>query len=402
MAVCPTPGTGGAFLSRTLSFIDCHARSFGEAGYLALSTPGSIPLTLMTIALTLFVAFYGIRLALGHMIAMPELMLSVAKIGVVMMLVVSWPAVRTLIFDTTMSGPDEIAVLLGAETIGVAKAGNARLQRLDNGMIELTRVGTGRDNSIGTDTDGTPAAEAFKGVPASDDTGFAIGRYAFLTSIIGASALVKIGAGLLIALTPLFALFVLFGATRSLFSGWLRALLASALGGLVITIMFQAQAMLLEPWLVDALTVRAASYVAPSAPIELAVMTTAFALATFSFLGLIARLCFFSNVPSWFGEQFRQYVPAAQNHENYPVRFNFDRSFDNRQIAEPSRALVIADAVANTQRHEQLQLEVQEHRRSDARSASPDQQYQSRNLSSGSSARRHSRVSALGIKRDAS
>ena len=93
---CPTLTPGGAFLDTLLRVVDCHARTLGAEGYQALASPSSVVGTLISIALTLFVAFFGYRMLLGHVPTIRDAVLSIVKIAIVLVLATSWPAYRTL------------------------------------------------------------------------------------------------------------------------------------------------------------------------------------------------------------------------------------------------------------------------------------------------------------------
>ncbi|MBL7396112.1 type IV secretion system protein, partial [Escherichia coli] len=78
-----------------------------------------------------------------------------------------------------------------------------------------------------TDANGQPVAVTEANPePASIVGPFALGtaRVTFLTATIAAYASVRLVAGLLLALGPLFIALLLFEGTRSLFEGWVRGL----------------------------------------------------------------------------------------------------------------------------------------------------------------------------------
>jgi type IV secretion system protein VirB6 len=87
-----------------------------------------------------------------------------------------------------------------------------------------------------------------------------------VSSIIGSFGLLRLAGGLFLALAPLFAGFLLFEATRFLFLGWLRALIAVALGSVGIAIVLGVELAIIEPWLTQVLSLRTARITTLAAP----------------------------------------------------------------------------------------------------------------------------------------
>jgi type IV secretion system protein VirB6 len=288
---CPPIITGDQFLVRTLSHIDCQAQLVGSYGYQALGAPGSVASTLMLGLLTLFIAFFGIRLMFGPPVASRDVVFDVIRIGLVLTLAFSWPTFRTLVYDVTLKGPAEIAsVIQSGSGNGQAADFASRLQQTDNAIAELTRVGAGRNTAAILDQSapgGTFAASALE-----DDQAFGSARLLYLSGIIGTLALLRIGAGLLLALTPVIAGLYFFPQTRGIFAGWLKGLVFTLAGSIGTTMVLSVELALLQPWLRDALQLRSLGYAAPSAPIELFAITLAFTLALLLMLWLLAKVTF--------------------------------------------------------------------------------------------------------------
>lgn len=287
--------TGDRFLARTLEHLDCQAETLGTYGYLALGQPGSIASTVMLGLLTLFVALIGIRFLFGPGPGMRDLVFDVLKIGIVLTLAFSWPAFRTLVHDVVIQGPGEIAAVIAAP--GLPDGGlpvTERLQAADTAMVTLTELGTGRNT--GAYIDEGPGA-TFAGTALADDAALGWARLVFLGSTIGAWGLVRIAAGLLLALGPLAAGLLLFGATRGLFAGWLKGLVLAMIGGIGLGIVLAVELALLEPWLADAVRVRSLGYATPSGPIELFALTGAFAAVQFGMIALLAKVAFTRGWP---------------------------------------------------------------------------------------------------------
>lgn len=342
---CPTLPADG-FLSGVLRFVDCEAQTIGAAGYQALAAPGSSFSLILTALLTLFIALFGYRMLLGHVPSVREGVLAFVKIGVVLVLATSWPAYRTLVYDTVIRGPAELSASIGgAAALPGAQGGMvSRLEAVDQAMISLAIVGAGQPATAEQAAEPMPP-------PMAGFEAFALGgaRILYLIGIVGAFAAVRLVAGLLLALAPFFFAFLLFDATRGLFEGWLRVLLGAALGALGVSIVLGVQLALLEPWLSSLLAARAANLTAPNAPVELLVVATLFCLALAAMLWGVARLAAGFRLPD-----VREWIGASGGAQMRPDAEQ--RILDVDQQSQPaaahSRAAAIADAVVASQRRD--------------------------------------------------
>ncbi|RDC58910.1 hypothetical protein HME9302_00086 [Alteripontixanthobacter maritimus] len=288
---CPAILTGDDFLVRVLGHIDCQAQLIGSYGWQALGQPGSLTSIVMTGLLTLFVALFGIRLLFGPAPGARDVVSDVIKIGIVLTLAFSWPAFRTVIHDVVLDGPAEIARAAGSPVMPGEGVSFARqLQDADNAIVRLTEAGTGRN--VGALVDDAAPGGTFKGSALEDENSFGWSRLVYLAGIFGSLALLRITAGVLLALAPLAAGLLLFEATRGIFSGWLRGLVLTLLASVGVTIALAAQLAIIGPWLADALRLRTLGYATPSAPIELFALTLAFAIVQFAMIWLLAKVAF--------------------------------------------------------------------------------------------------------------
>lgn len=284
---CPQVITGERFLVRAIEHIDCQARSLGSYGYASLSEPGSLATSVIAALLTLFVALYGLRLLFGTPPGARDTVLDVATIGIVLTLAFSWPAFRTLLYDVVLDGPGQIAAQLTTpELAGPNTSFVGRLQGVDDAMVRLTSLGTGRNT--GQFIDGAPGS-SFTGTAVEDESGFGYARVFWLSGVIGTLITLRVFAGFLLAIAPLAAAMLLFAATRGLFAGWLRGLVFALVGTAAVSIMLAVELAVLEPFLADALRVRGLGYATPSAPTELLSLALAFAVAKLAVLALLAR-----------------------------------------------------------------------------------------------------------------
>ena len=361
---CPGIGPEGSFLTGVMGYVDCQAQTIGQGGYQALAAPGSMIWLAMTGVLTIFVALFGYRMILGQVLTVRESVVAAAKIGVVLLLATSWPAFRTIAYDVTMHGPAELAARLSDSSYqpGSSDRMVTGLQQIDDGLIELMTIGTGKppnaNEIVGPTQPLTPAQQQqqlqhLKQLqdrptwdPGREAAMVGEGRTVYLVSVLTAFAAVRTVAGLLLALAPFFALFLLFDFTRGLFVGWVRGLVGAFLAAIATTIIFGIEIALVRPWLAGVLIERRAGIATPSAPVELLVLGLVFALTLLAALIASARVAQGLSVPLAIRSAPDQIIEALRRHD-------IMQAIGQPSLANPagqrSRALGIADAVSAAQ-----------------------------------------------------
>jgi type IV secretion system protein VirB6 len=274
---CQTPTPEGAFIAGTMDFVDCQAQSIGEAGYRALATSASTFSPLLTLALTIFIAIIGYRLILGDGLKGREIILSAVKIGMVLVLATSWPTFQILAYDLVLKSPANLAQVI-AEPAGIPGANGglaARLQNLDNAMAELNARGAG---AVDTRLPKTPQTQWLSSDPIRSSETLEKSRTYYSVSTIAAYASVRLVAGILLALGPLFILFLLFDATRGLFEGWIKILVGTILASTFSAVIMGVELAFLEPYVSQILTYRRAGIGTPMAALYMLVASVAFSL----------------------------------------------------------------------------------------------------------------------------
>jgi type IV secretion system protein VirB6 len=348
---CEEVHTGKRFLAESLAHIDCQAQTIGSYGYGALSDPSSAVFIALTSLLTIFIAIFGFRLLLGEDMRSRTVVGDMLRLGIVLTLATSWPAWRTLGYDVVIKGPAELSALVGNAS-GLAGGGDlaSRLQSADDGIVLLTIYGTGR--TVGGTTRSSTIGDSFQGIALPDQEGFSDGRLAFLIGVLAPLAIVRLGAGLLLALAPLMAGLLLFAGTRDLFFGWFRGLGALALSAASLAIICGVELAILEPWLREALALRDGQVLTPSTPTELSVITISFMLVSIGMLFIIAKIFFFSSFSmSGVVDLFRQSDRPKAKQTAQPAANATEQD-------APSRAYVVAEAVSHTVRREERALAV--------------------------------------------
>lgn len=342
---CGYVPTDTAFLGGVLSYIDCQAQTIGEQGYLALAAPGSVASLVLTALLTILVALVGYRLLLGHIPDHGEGVLTLVKIGIVVALATSWPAYRTLFYDVALHGPAELSALIGIPS-GLPGAGGGLANHLDFVDQQYQQLATGTDQfPTPFQPQVTPQAQSSE----FNATTFGTAREAYLIGAITAFGTVRLTAGLLLALGPLFVAFLLFDSTRGLFEGWVCVLAGAALGALATTIILGIELALLEPWLADLIARRNAGVPIVGNAGQLLAASLMFDIVLLAVVGAIARVAWGlrlsvrrSSVTS--DESSRRGRDTISASTSATMRASF---IDNR-----SRAAMISDAIAVTERRE--------------------------------------------------
>lgn len=343
MSWCDTPQQSSGFVSSMVRFVDCQAEALGSAPYQALAAPGSTLSIVLTGFLTIFIALIGYNLLLGRSFTVRSATLAAVKIGAVFALATSWPAYRTLVYDLVTDGPAQIVSDIGRPA-AVPGSDGSLLQRLDladGAMVQLAILGPG--NTVVARTDIAPPP--FGGFDA-----FALGgaRILFLLTATAGLGVVRIIAGLMLALGPFFIAFVLFDSTRSLFEGWVRVLAGAALAAVGVALALGLQLALIEPWLAGVLARRLAGEALPSVPVELLVVTSMFALTVLAVLAAclwLARAFRMAPLAGYAGERPDR-VPSTARQEQ-PAGRASAQSQDER-----TRARAVADVLVSMQRRE--------------------------------------------------
>lgn len=349
MAVCDTIPTPESFAPSVLRFLDCQAQIIGAQGYGALASPGSTASILLTGMITLLIAFLGYRMLLGQTPTIREGVLTFVKIGLVLVFATSWPAYQILVYDIILRSPAELAATIGGAA-HLPGSGGGLVQRIDGIDQALKILAIEGVGPLPLGADGLPAMPSVPPPPFLGFDNFALGfaRVIFLVSTIASFAVVRIVAGLLLALAPLFAAFLLFDGTRGLFAGWLKALIGTALGSLGIAITLGVALAFLEPWVAGLLARRGGGLDIVGAPAQLLAATTIFAIALAAVMIIVGRVAFSLRIPAW------MQASSARETDSRAPRVEAERQpvAAHAPIESRSRAAAIADAVAVNQRRE--------------------------------------------------
>lgn len=342
MSLCASQPQAQGFVGSMSRFIDCQAQALGTNAYQALSLPGSTLSIVLSGFLTIFIALIGYNLLLGRALTVRSGTLAMLKIGAVFALATSWPAYRTLVYDLVVDGPAQIVGDIGRPSAVPGSDGTLveRLDGADGALVQLSIVGAGNPLA---------SSERLPPPPFVGFNAFALGgsRILFLVAAIGGLGVVRVIAGVMLALGPFFIAFLMFDNTRALFEGWVRILAGAAFAAVGISIALGLELSLLEPWLSGILARRIAGEALPSVPTELFVVSCVFALIVAGVLVACTRLArAFRLAPLWPQLQMSD-GPVSEQRSDARAGSPMVTARDER-----TRAAAVADVLVSLQRRE--------------------------------------------------
>ncbi|USI73439.1 type IV secretion system protein [Sphingomonas morindae] len=226
MSVCPAFGAGATGMAAALRAIDCRTGEATAYAFGRLFGADGRLMPVLTACLTLYVAFFAMALLTGRTrLGVAALTPRMLTLGLVLTFATSWAAYQNVIWALASGAGDQVASLLmgtrGSATIAFAD----RLDQLFATLAEAAhQAGT---PAAATDTGITPAAATVHGFSAA--TALWLCAILLMLGTAGVLVTAKIALAALLAIGPLFVLLALFGGTRGLFEGWLKAVALFAL-----------------------------------------------------------------------------------------------------------------------------------------------------------------------------
>jgi type IV secretion system protein VirB6 len=204
----------GNGVAAALRAVDCVAGETTAAAFGRLFAPGGALLTVLTILLTLYVAFFAINLLLGRAsLGLRSLTPRMMTLGLVLTFVTSWVAYSTVVWNLAIGGPDWIASIL---TGSRESATQVFAQKIDVVFQALQQASPGQ-------------AEGKDFGAFSPEGMMWLGAMLFMLGTVGVLVTARIALAVLVAVGPIFVVLALFSGTRGLFTGWLKGLVLLAL-----------------------------------------------------------------------------------------------------------------------------------------------------------------------------
>lgn len=206
----------GNGIAASLRGVDCVASEMTQAAFGRMFGSGGALVPVLTMVLTIYVAFFAIALLTGRSrLGVSALTPRMITLGLVLTFATSWMAYQSVVWNLATGAPDQIATILtGSE-------GSATQVFADKIDIVFTAIGEAASGQ----------AEANAG-SFSPPNLLWLGAMLFLLGTVGVLVTARIALAVLVTVGPIFVVLALFPATRGLFAGWLRAMVLLALAPL--------------------------------------------------------------------------------------------------------------------------------------------------------------------------
>lgn len=211
-----TAATEGAAsgIAAALQAVDCVAGNVTGQAFGRLFAPGGSMATVLTILLTLYVAFFAIQLLTGRAsLGIKSLTPRMMTVGLVLTFATSWVAYQSIVWNMAVGAPDWIAGVLTGDRGSATQTFAAKIDVVFQAVQEANK--------------GNNDISAF-----SPPGMMWLGAILLLLGTVGVLVTARIALAVLIALGPVFVVLALFNGTRGLFAGWVKGLTMLALAPL--------------------------------------------------------------------------------------------------------------------------------------------------------------------------
>lgn len=229
-----------------LATIDCQTKAYAQGGYLALTSGSSVFQTALTAVLTIYVALIGYRMLFARGDARLSDMPGIAMwIGGILVMVTSWSTFQTVVFGLADRAPLEIAAVASAPWQDASRSNLASdpIAGLEAAYGELTRSAAAFGRIAGAE------AKTYASPEAAAAQTLSLASGALFLSSVGVISAATLALGILTAVGPIFIALALLPATRGIFIGWVRAMVAAALTPMVAWLLLVLMLVVIEPWL---------------------------------------------------------------------------------------------------------------------------------------------------------
>lgn len=365
MPLCADFAPDAPFAVDLLRLIDCRVEALGEEGYLALAGAGSPVTAALAGLLTIAIALTGYRLLLGERLEARDGLFLALRIGIVLALATQWPAYQALVYRVVIDGPAELSGALAGPVGGTRNGMAGRVQAVWQGLDTIAHppppaAASAPPAPAGSSQAALPApapAQAAQWALGRSDRGrVSAASLVLLVTSMGGLISVRVVAGLLLALGPLFIACLLFGGLRGLFEGWIRGLAFAALGSVAVTVVLGMELAVLEPQALAFTAALEAGAPPPGAAGEMFAAVLLFGFAVIVALAAVARVAAGFRLPS-FTTEYPSSPSAAsaggRGESAVPAAARAPGS-GPAELLPPSRATRLAEAIQIAERRDAL------------------------------------------------
>jgi type IV secretion system protein VirB6 len=265
-----------AGVGAALRAVDCMAAEAISSGFSRLFGAEGALAPVLTILLTLYIAFFAFSLITGRStLGISALTPRMLTLGLVLTFATSWVAYQNVVWNLVIGGPDWIAsILMGTKGSATQIFG----ERID---IIFHAIGEASGN-VSQPAGGEGEAQA----PAAAQGTFTpagvmwLGAMILLLGTVGILLTARIALAVLLVLGPVFVVMALFGGTRGLTAGWLRGVVLTAVtplfvvlgGGITLELLVPVVSSLVEGAQLGEIDARAAMAMFLVAAVHMALM----------------------------------------------------------------------------------------------------------------------------------
>ncbi|MBV1690156.1 type IV secretion system protein [Novosphingobium sp. G106] len=195
----------------------------------------------LTIALTLYIAFFAIGLLTGRSrLGIAALTPRMIALGFVLTFATSWVAYSQVVWNLAVGAPDEIAsILTGTSNSSGGSATQIFGDRVDlvfGAIADAAEAGKQAAPPAQAGQQGAQAASAAVSGNFTPANVMWLGALLLLLGTVGVLLTARIAMAVLLAVGPIFIVLSLFSGTRGLFVGWLRGLTLTAVTPLFVVV----------------------------------------------------------------------------------------------------------------------------------------------------------------------
>lgn len=232
-----------AGVAPALRAVDCVANEMAAGAFGRLFGAGGAMAPVLTILLTLYIAFFAFSLLTGRSsLGISALSPRMLRLGVVLTFATSWIAYQGVVWNLAIGGPDWIAgLLMGAKGSATQMFGD-RIDIVFSAINQISEATTQAGAAAGEGgqeaASNAGAAIAAKGAGGlfTPESVMWMGALLLLLGTVGVLLTARIALAVLLALGPIFVVMALFGGTRGLTAGWLRGVVLTAVTPLFVVL----------------------------------------------------------------------------------------------------------------------------------------------------------------------